>query len=185
MNTDKSSLSSFSDAAVGYNKQSTSQLPVWHLLPVAMQPLPTPLCHNRALYGKVKSGEDDDTLLTGPSPPPNVTPMPTPAFFESQFWRRFQLQRESRYINHTQRAFTLTSYARTTPASFVLFPHRPRHRISRIRRSFYCFSEWKVRLAWYHRQTLGHVACRLGVKLRSRRERSVDGPLGGPHIPVP
>ena len=26
-------------------------------------------------------------------PPPTVTPMPTPAFFDSQFWRRFQLQR--------------------------------------------------------------------------------------------
>jgi len=46
-----------------------------------------------AVYGKVKAGEEDDSLLIGPSPPPNVTPMPTPAFFDSQFWRRFQLQR--------------------------------------------------------------------------------------------
>jgi len=46
-----------------------------------------------AVYGKVKTGEEDETLLTGPSSPPNVTPMPTPAFFDSQFWRRFQLQR--------------------------------------------------------------------------------------------
>jgi len=46
-----------------------------------------------ALYGKVKSGDDEDILLTGPLPPPNVTPLPTPAFFESQFWRRFLLQR--------------------------------------------------------------------------------------------
>jgi hypothetical protein len=53
---------------------------------------------SRALYGKVKTGDDEETLLTGPSPPPNVTPMPTPAFFESQFWRRFQLQR-AHYIN--------------------------------------------------------------------------------------
>jgi len=46
-----------------------------------------------AVYGKVKAGEEDDTLLIGPSPPPNVTPLPTSAFFDSQFWRRFQLQR--------------------------------------------------------------------------------------------
>jgi len=54
---------------------------------------PTPALSSRAVFGKVKAGEEDDSLLTGPSPPPNVTPMPTPAFFESLFWRRFQLQR--------------------------------------------------------------------------------------------
>jgi hypothetical protein len=48
---------------------------------------------SRAVYGKVRAGEEDDTLLIGPSPPPNVTPLPTSAFFDSQFWRRFQLQR--------------------------------------------------------------------------------------------
>ena len=57
--------------------------------------IPPPLS-SRALYGKVRAGDDDDALLTGPSPPSNVTPMPTPAFFDSQFWRRFQLQRAYR-----------------------------------------------------------------------------------------
>jgi hypothetical protein len=56
---------------------------------------------SRALYGNVKAGDDEDMLSTGLSPPPNVTPMPTPAFFESQFWRPFQLQHAHYILDQT------------------------------------------------------------------------------------
>ena len=151
---------------------------------------PTHALSSRAVYGKIKAGEEDETLLTGPSSPPNVTPMPTPAFFESQFWRRFQLQRERPFpiTSNTQRVFLVISCGSHTPPShpiFCSFPYRSRHRTSRIRRSFYRFSEWKVRFAWYHRKTPSNVPRRLGLQLWCQRKRSVSGPLGRPHIPVP
>ena len=106
MNTVKSSLSSFSGADVGCNKQSTSKFLVRHLLPVAMWCLShTHPLSSRAVYGKVKAGDDEEILLSGPLPPPNVTPLPTPAFFDSQFWRRFQLQRACSLHQNTSTCF--------------------------------------------------------------------------------
>jgi len=46
-----------------------------------------------ALYGKVQPGDEEETLLSGPAPPTNVTPMLKPEFFDSSFWRRFHSQR--------------------------------------------------------------------------------------------
>ena len=89
----------------------------------------------------------------------------------------------SHYIKHsTCSPGDLIRLTHTT--SFCSFQYRSRRRTSRICRSFYCFSEWKVRLAWYHRSTPSHVCRRLGLKLWNRREWPVHGSPGRPHIPV-
>ena len=98
MNTIKSSLLGFSGADVGCNKQSTSS-GLSHMFPGVY--VSSSSLSSRALYGKVKAGDDEDMLSTGLSPPPNVTPMPTPAFFESQFWRPFQLQHAHYILDQT------------------------------------------------------------------------------------
>ena len=55
MNTVKSSLSSFSDADVGYNRQSTSHFLVGHLLPVAIRFLSHPALSS--FQGPLRQGQ--------------------------------------------------------------------------------------------------------------------------------